>query len=412
MTSLRLPLVIAALLAFGPAAPAAPSNEDCLACHSDRDLKSSAGKPLYVDEPRFQSSVHGQAGASCVDCHADLAKVKDFPHAEKLRPVDCSLCHEAESAAVRTSVHGQPHQAANASIVVSCKDCHGTHEVRKKDDLDSSVFAINVPDTCERCHLDAVRTKRGGDFVRTFNDSVHFKVAKKSGLSISASCATCHGSHDARPTTDPESRVARKNIIRTCGRCHAGIERDYLEGVHGKGYLKGVKDVPVCTDCHSEHAIQTPENASSRIYGTQVSAVCSRCHDNESLARQYGFLTSRLRTYSDSFHGTASRFGETRVANCASCHGFHDIRNSTDPKSSINPANLATTCGRCHAGAGPNFAKGKIHVVSEKTEAKGTYIAKIFYMTAIGGLISVFCVFIAVDLTRRARIRWKAKKTR
>jgi len=405
-------VLLAALLLASLPSPAATADEDCLMCHADKDLKSAAGKTLFVDEGRYRLSTHGQAGLSCVDCHADLAKVEDFPHAEKLEPVDCSLCHDADAAAVAASVHGGPHEAVNASIVVSCKDCHGTHDIRKKEDMDSTVYAINIPDTCERCHLDLVKTKRGGDFVRGFNESVHFQVAKKSGLSISATCVTCHGAHDVRPTDDPESRVARTAIIRTCGRCHAGIERSYLEGVHGKSYLKGLENVPVCTDCHSEHAIQTPGTASSSVYATHVAAVCSRCHDDENLARQYGFLPSRLRTYADSFHGTASGFGETRVANCASCHGFHDIRNSADPRSSIHPANLSATCGRCHAGAGPNFAKGKIHVVSEKTEAKGTYIAKIFYMTAIGGLITVFLVFIAVDLARRARVRWKSKKSR
>ncbi|MBM3293225.1 MAG: hypothetical protein FJY82_01745 [Candidatus Aminicenantes bacterium] len=400
-----------ALCLASPTAPASETDADCLMCHADRDLTSASGKTLFIDENRYGLSIHGQAGLSCVDCHADLAKVEDFPHAEKIEPVDCSLCHEAEKSAVAASVHGRPHQAANASIVVSCKECHGTHDIRKKDDFDSPVFAINIPDTCERCHLGLVQTKRGGDFIRVYNESVHFKAAKKSGLSVSATCATCHGAHDVRAAADPESRVGRKAIIRTCGRCHAWIERDYLEGVHGKAHVKGLENVPVCTDCHTEHAIQTAETLSSSVYATRVASVCSRCHDDENLARQFGLITSRLRTYSDSFHGTASRFGATRVANCASCHGFHDIRNSADPRSSIHPANLSATCGRCHAGAGPNFAKGKIHVVSEKTEAKGAYIAKIFYITAIGGLISLFCLFIAVDLARRARTRWKAKKS-
>ena len=401
--------VLAAVLPLG-AGPAA-TDDDCLACHSDKDLKSGQGKPLFVDGARFQLSIHGQGGVGCVGCHADLEKVKDFPHAEKLAVVECAACHEDAAAEIKGSVHGRAHEGPG-TFLVSCKDCHGTHDIRGKEDMASSVFAMNIPDTCERCHLERVQGKRGQGFVGTYNDSIHFRVLKKSGLSLSATCATCHGSHGVRPTDDPESKVARKNVIRTCGRCHAGIEKTYLEGVHGKDYAKGSADVPVCTDCHSEHDIEAPESLTSAVYATQVAAVCSRCHDDERLARQYGLITSRLRTYSDSYHGTASGYGETKVANCASCHGFHDVRNSTDPLSSIHPDNMSQTCGRCHAGAGPNFAKGKIHVVSEKTESKGAYFAKIFYMTAIGGLISVFLIFIAVDLTRRARTRWKANKSR
>jgi len=196
-------------------------------------------------------------------------------------------------------------------------------------------------------------------------------------------------------------RVSRKNIINTCGQCHLGIKRDYLEGVHGQYYLKGSQDVPVCIDCHSEHNIQTPQTLSSSVYATKVAKVCSRCHDNEALSRQYGLLTSRLKTYSHSFHGIASSFGEAHVANCASCHGFHDIRPWSDPKSSINPNNLPQTCGQCHPGAGKNFAKGKIHVISEKLSNKWAYYVRIFYIVLISSIISVFLIFISVDLGHR-----------
>ncbi len=378
------------------------SDEDCMFCHSDKDLQSSSGVSLFLDQESYQTSIHGMAGLACVECHSDLQDVKDFPHAEKLSPVRCSLCHEDAA----EELNGSVHDVSGGPISVSCKDCHGTHHILPRADTASSVFSINLPETCEGCHLHRVQTKRGQDFIERYNDSVHFRALTKSGLSLSATCETCHGGHDVLPTDDPDSRVSRRNIISTCGLCHTGIRRDYLEGVHGKDYVKGVTDVPVCIDCHSEHDIKSPSNLDSEVYATHVAEVCSRCHDDERLARQYGFLTSRLKSFGDSFHGTASRFGETRVANCASCHGFHDIRISSDPKSSINPDRLAETCGRCHPGAGANFAKGKIHVVAQKTESRGAYIAKIFYIIAIGGLISVFLVFIIVDLFRRARNRW------
>ena len=68
---------------------------------------------------------------------------------------------------------------------------------------------------------------------------------------------------------------------------------------------------------------------------------------------------------------------------------------------------MAATCGTCHPGAGDNFSKGRIHVISEKTENRWAYTVKIVYMVVIGGLISVFLAFIAADLYRRMRIRWK-----
>lgn len=56
------------------------------------------------------------------------------------------------------------------------------------------------------------------------------------------------------------------------------------------------------------------------------------------------------------------REGSQTVANCASCHGVHNIFRSSDPRSTVNPANLATTCGNCHSGAGKSFAIGAVHV--------------------------------------------------
>jgi predicted CXXCH cytochrome family protein len=398
--------VPAAVLAAAPIQPArAGSNDDCLACHNDKGLKSAAGKSVFIDPGNFSSSIHTQADIGCLDCHADLKGVKDFPHAEKLKPAACAACHDKEAGQIKKSVHGQPQTAANP-ITVSCADCHGTHDIRGKDDAESSVFSINIPETCESCHAERVKTKKGNAFVMGYNRSAHFKALQKAGLGLSATCVNCHGGHDVRPVADADSRVSRKAIVHTCGRCHVGIEKNYLEGVHGKDFVKGGQDVPVCTDCHSEHSIQGPGDVRSDVYATKIAGVCTRCHDDERLARQYGLLTSRLKSYAGSFHGTASKFGETRVANCASCHGFHDIRTSADPKSSIYPANLARTCGQCHAGAGSNFAKGKIHVVSTQAENRTGRVVKLVYIIVIAGLISVFLLFIAADLFHRMRTRW------
>jgi predicted CXXCH cytochrome family protein len=382
------------------------SDEDCMACHEDPDLKTEEGKSLFVDYDKFLSSVHGESEISCVGCHSDLQGFEDFPHAEKLEIVSCGQCHDRAAEEFKKSIHSKV-TIEKYSLSVSCKDCHGKHDIRNKEDYDSRVFPLNLPYTCERCHLEKVKTERGVEFIKQYEKSIHFEGLEKAGLATSSNCSNCHGAHDIKAVHDSLSRVSRRNIIRTCGTCHVGIERDYLEGVHGKDYAQGSKDVPVCTDCHSEHDITSPQDLTSNVYATKVAEVCSRCHDDEALSRQYGFLTSRLKTYSGSFHGTASKFGEERVANCASCHGFHDIRPSSDPKSSVNPANLPETCGTCHPGAGKNFAKGKVHVISEKTTNKWAYFVKIFYIVLISLIISVFLIFITVDIFHKLALRRK-----
>ncbi len=387
------------------------AEEDCMACHEDPDLKSKDEKPLFVDGEKSKSSIHGAAGISCTDCHIDLQGFDDFPHPERLQQVNCGSCHSDALTQFQSSVHSSASPPKDC-CTVSCKDCHGKHDIKPKDDYNSRVFSLNLPETCEKCHLEKVKTARGAEFIKRYEKSIHYKGLEEAGLATSSNCSNCHGYHDIKKVQDPSSKVSRKNIVQTCGKCHIGIKIDYLEGVHGKDYLKGINDVPVCTDCHSEHAILPPEDTGSGVYATKVASICTRCHDDEVLSKEYGFISSRLKTYSGSIHGIASRFGEIRVANCASCHGFHGIRPSSDPKSTIYSENIPKTCGKCHPGAGKNFAKGRIHVVSEKRSNRWAYFAKIFYTIFISGIVVVFLVFITADMLHRLSRKKKCEINR
>ena len=83
----------------------APTNDDCLACHSDPEGKRENGSSIAVLPEPFGKSVHGPM--SCVDCHVDLAATVDFPHREKLKKVDCASCHEDIPKELRRSVHAR-----------------------------------------------------------------------------------------------------------------------------------------------------------------------------------------------------------------------------------------------------------------------------------------------------------------
>lgn len=71
------------------------------------------------------------------------------------------------------------------------------------------------------------------------------------------------------------------------------------------------------------------------------------------------------------------------MANCASCHGVHNIRASADPKSTIHPSNLAKTCGQCHVGAGERFALGRIHLVQGQSEPAALRWVRYIYLLII-----------------------------
>jgi hypothetical protein len=173
----------------------------------------------------------------------------------------------------------------------------------------------------------------------------------------------------------------------------------------------GIAESPVCTDCHGEHTITKITDPTSAVYVKNIPRTCSACHDKEAISTRYALPKKRFSTYMDSFHGIALDYGMTKAANCASCHGFHEILPAADPASTVHKQNLPGTCGKCHPNAGENFAKGSIHVEVTPQKAMGVFVVRIFYTIFIGALVTLFVLHVGMDLLgRRRRARAKAEE--
>ena len=355
---------IAAALLLAATASAQSSNEECLACHDK------------VDAAKFAGSVHAPFG--CTDCHADAATV---PHETKPKAVDCSACHSDAVAAWNNSLHAKGAKLGGAR----CTDCHGSaHEILPSSDPKSKTNHANIPQTCSQCHAQKFVMEKAGlntQSAISYQQSVHGR-AVASGSSKAAVCTDCHDSHDVRPANDPQSGIFKFNVGRTCGKCHSAITGQYGESVHGKALARGNWTTPVCTDCHGIHTIS---KAGDQIAGPRSS--CARCHDGVRLTKEFGVPATRVSSWQSSYHGLARRMGSTVAADCASCHGAHNILPSSDPRSAVNVANLPKTCGSCHKGVNANFARGKIHVVqgdvSDTPSRVNTWIARIYTVVII-----------------------------
>jgi hypothetical protein len=327
----------------------APANEDCLSCHGDKDAKASDGRSIYVDAAQFGASIHGQAGASCVDCHADLATA-ELPHGEKLAGVRCASCHEAVAKEYGMSVHGRARSASGNAFAATCSDCHGTHGILPAKDPASPTNPLNVPQTCARCHGNPEIIKKGkiaaGDVASLYKDSIHGRAVLKSGLVTAPTCETCHGMHGILRASNPASKVYRGNIAATCGSCHEGIQRLYEDGIHGTLARNGDKRAPVCIDCHTAHNIRQAELEPTRL---RVLKECGSCH------------VESEETFKDTYHGQVTNLGFARIATCADCHRAHDIHPAKDPRSSVAAGNRLATCQKCHPGVNENFARYDPH---------------------------------------------------
>ena len=217
--------LMAALLSSVGLLGAAPTNSECLECHSEKGLVKTnlAGKAvsLTVDEKHFKVSVHGEL--SCTDCHQDI---KDVPHPESLAPVKCAGCHPDIDKEYSRSVHGES-KSHGPSAAAGCVDCHGKHEIRKVKDPESPVFKMNLPRTCATCHNNGDLTReyriKYPDAASQYAESIHGRALLKLGLIVAPSCNDCHGVHNIRRTVDRSSPINHGNVAKTCGKCHVSV---------------------------------------------------------------------------------------------------------------------------------------------------------------------------------------------
>lgn len=377
---------------------AATSDVQCLRCHGRRELAKvkTDGQvvSLYVDQKACLNSVH--AGINCVSCHTDLADMEQTPHPADLKPVNCTTCHESESRDYIKSTHGQLVMSGRSGAP-TCATCHGKHDILSPSNPQSPTYRTNSARICLHCHADQEIIPGSGEKVKAYEQSVHGRRALAQGDTAVAECVDCHGNHKVLPADNPTSPVYKPHIPETCGKCHPATRNEYEKSIHGQAIRQGIYDAPVCTDCHGEHTIEAPEVEGSKVSPANIPRTCGSCHEDVQLTEKYGIASERFTTYEDSYHGVANKYGKTLVANCASCHGYHDILPSSDPASTINPTNLAKTCGNCHPNAGENFTKGKMHVKATLENSPGVFFVRRFYYLFIGGLMVLFIVYIVVE---------------
>jgi hypothetical protein len=62
-------------------------------------------------------------------------------------------------------------------------------------------------------------------------------------------------------------------------------------------------------------------------------------------------------------------------------------------------------CGKCHPGAGDNFAKGKIHVDPTKPEAGIIYYVASFFKYFTLSVMLALVIYIILDLRKKYKLR-------
>jgi hypothetical protein len=151
-----------------------------------------------------------------------------------------------------------------------CLGCHGSDGLTK-DLADGKSLSLHIP----------------GD---VFAKSVHATMG----------CAACHAevdlkTHPQKPKAIASAREFSVNMAKVCAGCHDEAVKHNQASVHETLRAGGSASAPVCTDCHSSHAV-TPRTA----YDT-----CVACHQSAMQAHQKWLPNAGL---------------HLEVVACAACH--------------------------------------------------------------------------------------------
>jgi len=162
-----------------------------------------------------------------------------------------------------------------------------------------------------------------------------------------------------------------------CRRCHEvttpKIVADHDASVHAMAEIR-------CVDCHggdindrTREGGHNPEKGfSGPIARKDVPAHCASCHSDVEKMKFSRLDTNVLAEWKTSRHGQLFLAGDTRAADCASCHGTHRILARRDPDSPINRRNIPHTCGKCHSDA-KRMGDSKLPLDQEKQYLEGIH---------------------------------------
>ena len=320
------------------------------------NLKAQEFKCSECHETSIAKSVHKDALA-CQDCHQD---VKDESHIEK-KPakVKCESCHEEYAKTVQNDIHHRI--KTKVKNPPDCKFCHGTHEIATPPKENSK----KVEMYCSKCHKSMVMANPyhlqavSGDKCAQCHSDVKHKEDLKNSVHKNLECADCHNYISNNLANHPQN--VKNTQKADCYLCHSEIAKEHRESIHGISLSEGIDEAAMCWNCHGSHNIKKVTDPQSKVYPTNIAATCGTCHDNSKMMQKFDLgIKNPEQNYNNSVHGKLVASGSKNAPTCTVCHGVHDIKNKIQPGSKISTFNIPNLCGTCHKEESAEY-KESIH---------------------------------------------------
>ncbi len=262
------------------------TSNTCLACHKDEEV---------LPEDFFKQDIHFISGILCADCHGGDSAEEDEELAMSARrgftgvpskrqiPAFCGKCHSKieymrvyrpriatdQVQQYLQSVHGKKLGQGDEKVA-DCTSCHSAHRILPASDPRSSTHALNVPQTCKKCHSNSIYMKEYNiptDQFEQYAKSVHGMALMDKGDLASPACNDCHGNHGATPP-------GLESISHVCGTCHLNNMQYFSDSKMGEAFVE--QKLHGCEECHGNHGIQS---TSDNLLGIGEKAICMNCHE-------------------------------------------------------------------------------------------------------------------------------------
>lgn len=202
-------------------------DEVCLRCHRENIVtgEDMAHGEIHREQLRL---VEQGISSNCGDCHTYHFMA---PGHEKDKALEksCADCHPEQQKQYENSTHYVT-RARGHLEAPGCIDCHDDRRIAKSEE---QFFGHSVVELCSRCHGNRELTMQfqlNPDVVEGYETSYHGQMYQLGYQGEKfATCVSCHDNHSILPSDNPESTVAKENIVATCAQCHENVNDNFVQ---------------------------------------------------------------------------------------------------------------------------------------------------------------------------------------
>lgn len=305
-------------------------DETCLKCHSEQlNAQKDSHPAKKFTDPRNADRLSEINALSCVACHGEHQKERDFGMAVTVASDFCIKCHADVD-------EERPTHKGFDTKTCATGGCHNYHDntALYEDFLTAHLGEPNVLPTpqvalrnaqqwmpmlqeevasLEVIDMDAVQLERVDSMIaHDWSETAH----AQSGVN-------CQACHQAKTPENPQPKWDNKVTVDVCMTCHQTESEGFLEGKHGMRLQAGLSplttDMAVlpmkpsahgkemnCMSCHSTHRFDTKKAAVES---------CLNCHSDE---HSMNYANSK---HFELWHQEKSGVGQPGSGvSCATCH--------------------------------------------------------------------------------------------